>query len=129
MFRIYVNVIILFCTRSLRYSTDVPWPNCGLAPKVALPEIVSDCASHSLVRGVGTVGVPTLSAAARDIPVVDDTLPVEIDMDVGAEVFDLLKVERRFCADDFLRMAGRVGWSTEKWDMMHCKEPQVSCLI
>jgi len=31
--------------------------------------------------------------------------------------FDL-KEESRFWADDFLRIVGRMGWSTEKWDMM-----------
>lgn len=63
------------------------------------------------------VGVATLRAAAKAIPVVDDTLPVAVDIDVGAEElleFDLLKEERRFWADDFLRMVGRAGWSTAK---------------
>lgn len=32
------------------------------------------------------------------------------------ELFDL-KEDRRFCAEDFLRMVGRGGWSTEKWDI------------
>jgi hypothetical protein len=122
MFRIYVNVIILFCTRSLRYSTDVPWPNCGLTvpPKVVLPDIVSDCASHSLPSGVETVGVVTLRAAAKDSPVVDDMDPVATDKGVFVEElleFDLPKEERRFWAEDFLRMVGRVGWSTANWDI------------
>jgi hypothetical protein len=83
--------MILFCTRSLRYSTDVPWPNCGLTA----PDIVSDWASHSLPRGVETVGVVTLRAAAKDIPVADDTDPVAIDAGVVIVEFDLNE-ERRF---------------------------------
>jgi hypothetical protein len=115
----YVNVIIRFCTRSLKYSTDVPWPNCGLvAPpvKVVVPDIVSDCASHSLFRAVETVGVVDAlnesPAAKEDVGAGDP----DVDVDELLE-FDL-KEESRFWADDFLRMVGRMGWSMEKWDMI-----------
>jgi hypothetical protein len=71
---------------------------------------------------VETVGVVTLRAAAKDIPVVDDMDPVATDKGVFVEElleFDLPKEERRFWAEDFLRIAGRVGWSTANWDIVN----------
>jgi hypothetical protein len=65
-------------------------------PNVVVAEIVSDWASHSLPRAVDTVGIVTLRAAAKDMPVVDDMDPV-VDATVEEFVaFDLLKEERRF---------------------------------
>lgn len=118
--RTYVSVMILFWTRSLRYSTEVPWTNCGLTvpPKVVVPEIVSDWMSDSLFRGIETVDVLPLRAVAKDIPGADDTVPVVIE--TVEELLELdLKEERRFWAEDFLRMVGRAGCSTAKWDIMN----------
>lgn len=107
----YVSVMILFCTRSLKYSTDVPCPNCGLpAPPKVEPAIVSECkdwASHSLAIGVFDVGVLALPAAANESPVAVDNAPGLIV--IGAGVVELLDLKdcNRFCAEDFLRIVGR----------------------
>lgn len=112
-----------FCTKSLRYSTDVPGPSAGLpAPPKLEPGTVSECndwASHSRASGVVTVGVLALPAAAKERPVADDTVPVPMFMGAGTDGFVVLdlKEERRFCAEDFLRIVGR-GWSTVKWDIL-----------
>jgi len=100
----YVRVMILFCTRSRRYSTDIPCGKAGLALPIVDP-ITSECmdiASHSLpwcaleVVGVlengpgGTFMGPVEMGAREDV------------------LFELpLKEESKFCAEDFRRMVGR----------------------
>lgn len=112
--------MILFCTRSLKYSTDVPWPRGGLPapPSEVVPEWVSecnDCTSHSLLMSKGVpvmVGVVVpVAAAAKERLVRLGIVPVDTGLGTGVvepEALDLKEL-RRFCADDFLRMAGR-GW-------------------
>lgn len=117
----YVNVMIRFCTRSLRYSTEVPVGKAELAPltKVVVSEYI-DCASESLADegpgldmdvkgGAGTyAGVP---AVANDGSPLDmEMLPpgAEVGPFEGAGEFEVdLKEESRFCAEDFRRIVGR----------------------
>jgi len=55
----YVKVMILFCTRSLRYSSDVLCGKAGLGAPIADGTVSEriDCVSHSLPRYGLVVGV------------------------------------------------------------------------
>lgn len=107
-FRIYVIVIIRFCTKSRRYSTEVPW---GSGVAIPLPFVfaligiaavnMSDCrdwASHSLFSGV----VLPDSAVGTAEGKLGEPAPFG-GIWGGVD----LKEDKRFWAEDFLRMAGR----------------------
>lgn len=94
--------MILFLTISLRISTEVPDAPCApfgrrgtdVPEEDATESDCSDCTSHSLEsEPFGTVGVVTYGK-----PLAEDTV---FAFAAG------LKEERRFCAEDFLRMDGR----------------------
>lgn len=58
--------MILFCTRSLKYSTDVPVVNAGLVPLTSVDSECSDCASKSLeasAPGLNTIAVGVVADA------------------------------------------------------------------
>ena len=113
----YVSVMILFCTRSLKYSTDVPVGSAALAPFTRVDSEYCDCASNSLGidagLNIGATGVLALVNAGN--PVVakagivleEETLPPGVGPGEG---FGLdLKDDSKFCADDLRRMVGRCG--------------------
>jgi hypothetical protein len=108
MFLIYVRVIILFCTKSLKYSTVVPWlPMTGLDPAISVPPVLiapgGVCISQSL-PAPPIIMVPTKPSKG------ELTGGVGVDgYEDGPEIGDGLKDERRFCADDFRRIPGRDG--------------------
>ena len=117
--------MILFWTRSLRYSTDVPCPSGGLWAPVKLDPTLSECsdwASQSRPIGVVEVGV----AADANERVVERCpggrfngggAGEEEEEEEGGTV---LKAERRFCADDLRRIVGRCG-SWGKCDIIASK--------
>ena len=124
----YVRVIILFCTNSRRYSTDMPWPSWGLTAPVNDDPTLSECndwASHSRGgggRGADDVGVVPFPAAVNDIgllaPPFEPGTAKDGGMPAGIDAFDAefdLNCERRFWADDLRCICGR-GLS-EKWDI------------
>jgi hypothetical protein len=111
----YVSVMILFCTRSLKYSTDVPVGSAGLVPFISVDSECCDCASNSLGiidagLNIGATGVLANAGnpvAAKVGTVVEETLPPGVGPGEG---FGLdLKDDSRFCADDLRRMVGRCG--------------------
>lgn len=124
----YVRVMILFCTRSLRYSTVVPWPNGGLPAPAKVDPTVSeciDCASHSLGRGVVDIGVAVAITLPNETAVADDALDDAIFKGAGGSAmfadeleFDDMKEDSKFCADDLRRTVGLCGISPAKWDMV-----------
>lgn len=86
----------------------------------AWPSVLSPLPSGVVAVGVGALA----SAAASDIPVTDEIVPVFVCIGggtVGMELPDCdedglgLKDERMFCAEDLRRMAGRV--TSEKLDI------------
>ena len=83
--RTYVNVMILFWTRSRRYSTDALCANAGLpAPPSPVPFVESECmlwTSHSRAVGVYAVGV---CADTNESPVADD---IEAGAPFGSCIF------------------------------------------
>ena len=117
--------MILFWTRSLRYSTDVPCPSGGLWAPAKLDPTLSECsdwASQSRPIGVVAVGV----AADANERVVERCPGGRFNgggAGEGEEEEDggtVLKAERRFCADDLRRIVGRCG-SWGKCDIIASK--------
>lgn len=104
--------MILFWTRSLRYSTDVPWPSGGLCAPAKLDPTLSECidwASQSRTVGAVVVGV----AADANERVAESWTGARFNGGGTGEGEEeggaVLKAERRFCAEDLRRIAGRCG--------------------
>lgn len=105
----------LFCTKSLKYSREVPAGIAGLAPLTTVDSECSDCTSSSLgiIDGIlRTVADGVAEDGYAGIPAETEMLPPDGSIGAGegegVVEFELdLNDERRFCADDFRRMVGR----------------------